>query len=128
MQAMRLGMSYIGKLLRQGTERAAAVLTGLLMDVPDAEDVHSVACQVLAKVKELALERQMNESRARLKALEAAGDRSGADELFRKVMSLQAERDSRCVADRCPKKRKCGISSGEDLSKQDQWKKVRARD
>lgn len=74
-------------------ERAAAVLVGLLMDVPEEQEVHSVACQVLAKVKELAVERLINERKARLKELEASGDRAGADELFRSVASLQAERD-----------------------------------
>ena len=76
-----------------GDQRAAALLAGLIMDVPETEDVHSQACQILAKVKELALERQMNESKARLKAFEASGDRAGADDLFRSVASLQAERD-----------------------------------
>jgi DNA primase len=72
-------------------ERAAAVLTGLLVDAPPAEDVHSVARQTLAKVKELALERQIKEKRARQKALEAAGDAAAADTLFKEIAALQAE-------------------------------------
>jgi len=72
-------------------QRAAAVLTGLLVDAPPAEDVHSVARQTLAKVKELALERQIKGKRARQKALEAAGDSTAADTLFKEIAALQAE-------------------------------------
>ena len=72
-------------------ERAAIVLTGLLMDAPPTEEVHSVARQTLAKVKELALERQIKEEKARQRALEAAGDREAADTLFREIAALMAE-------------------------------------
>lgn len=70
---------------------AAAVLTGLLMDVPPAEEIHSVARQTLAKVKELALERLIKQGRARQRALEAAGDTSAADTLFKEIAALMAE-------------------------------------
>jgi len=72
-------------------QQAATVLTGLLVDAPSAEDVHSVARQTLAKVKELALERQIKEKRARQKALEAAGDADAADTLFKEIATLQSE-------------------------------------
>ncbi|MDY0088424.1 MAG: DNA primase [Coriobacteriia bacterium] len=70
---------------------AAAVLTGLLMDVPPAEEIHSVARQTLAKVKELALERLIKQERARQRALEAAGDTIAADILFKEIAALMAE-------------------------------------
>ncbi|MBE0417046.1 MAG: DNA primase [Coriobacteriia bacterium] len=79
------------RVVSQVDERAAAVLTGLLVDAPEAEDVHSVARQTLAKVKELALERQIKEKRAQQKALEAAADAAAADTLFKEIAALQSE-------------------------------------
>ncbi|HET6497855.1 MAG TPA: DNA primase [Coriobacteriia bacterium] len=72
-------------------ERAAAALTGLLMDVPPEQEILPVARLTLAKVKELALERQIKEGKARQRALEAAGEISAADTLFREIASLTAE-------------------------------------
>ena len=72
-------------------DRAAVVLTGLLIDAPPAEEVHSVARQTLAKVKELALERLIKDKKAQLKKLEAAGDPDAADTLFKEIAAMQSE-------------------------------------
>ncbi len=72
-------------------EHAAAVLTGLLLDAPPPAETRSVARHTLAKVKELALERQIKQGRARQRALEAAGDKDAADTLFKEIAALTAE-------------------------------------
>jgi len=70
---------------------AAAVLTGLLVDAPPLEEARSVARQTVARVKELALERQIKQGKARQRALEAAGDKQAADTLFKEIAALTAE-------------------------------------
>lgn len=72
-------------------EDGAAVLTGLLLDAPPPAETRSVARHTLAKVKELALERQIKQGRARQRALEAAGDKDAADTLFKEIAALTAE-------------------------------------
>lgn len=71
--------------------RAASVLTGLLMDLPPAEEIRSAARSTLAKVKELALERLIKEGKARQRVLEAAGDKAAADTIFKETAALMAE-------------------------------------
>ncbi len=73
--------------------RAANVLSGLLVDAPTSEDVDSIARDLVIRLKDSALERQIREHKVRHKELEATGDSAAADEEFRKVVALQAERE-----------------------------------
>ncbi|MBS3956239.1 MAG: DNA primase [Clostridiales bacterium] len=73
---------------------AGSVFSGLLMDVPASGDVDSVVRDLVTKLKEFALERQIRESTARYRESDTSGDATDADEQFRRVVALQSERDS----------------------------------
>ncbi len=91
------GKTVEGELIRvvaDNDERASALLAGLLMEVPPPEERLPAARETLKKLKELAIERQIIQGKARYKELEAAGDRTAADALFQEIAAMQLEHEA----------------------------------
>ncbi len=79
--------------LQERDPEAADVLSGLLVDADGNEDVESVALELLSKLKDFALERQIREKKARMNTLDPVKDRSAYDDLYREIGELQVRRD-----------------------------------
>ncbi len=72
---------------------AAEVLAGLIVEAESVDDAEFVATEVLSKLKELAVERQIIEKKARMRALDPHKDRDAHDELFREIAALQVRHE-----------------------------------
>ncbi|MDH4140464.1 MAG: DNA primase [Coriobacteriia bacterium] len=72
---------------------AAETLSGVLLEDFETEDAPSVAREVLIKLKEFDLERQIIEKKARLRGLDEVKERVEYDELFRETAALQVMLD-----------------------------------
>lgn len=70
---------------------AAEVLSGLLIEAESIDEPQFVATAVLSKLKELAIERQTIEKKAKMRALDPLKDRDVYDELFREIAGLQVQ-------------------------------------
>lgn len=80
--------------LQERDPEAADVLSGLLVDADGNEDVGPVARELLSKLKEFAVERQIREKKARMNALDPVKDRSAYDDLYREIGELQVRREA----------------------------------
>ncbi|MDO9108805.1 MAG: DNA primase [Coriobacteriia bacterium] len=79
---------------------AASLLSNELIGLPDGVNVRVSANELLSKLKEFALERQIIEGKARMRSLDPVKDRAVYDELFIEISSLtmQVDRVRRCEA------------------------------
>lgn len=72
---------------------AAELLSGLVVGGEDEQETGDLAKELLSKLKEFALERQIIEKKTRLKRLDTASDRVEFDELFKEIAVLQKRVD-----------------------------------
>ncbi len=72
---------------------AAEILSGLLIEAENADDAVLVARDVLSKLKEFAVERQIIEKKARMRTLDPVKERDEYDELYRDIAALQVLHD-----------------------------------
>lgn len=79
--------------LQERDPEAAVVLSGLLVDADGNEDVESVARELLSKLKEFAVERQIRQKKARMNTLDPVKDRAAYDDLYREIGELQVHRE-----------------------------------
>lgn len=77
-----------------GPESDAGVLLAEVMpDLADDQDPERVTRELLSKVKEFALERQIIQGKARMRALDSIKERDEFDELFKEIAALQVRLD-----------------------------------
>lgn len=92
--AGRIVEGELVRMVAEHDEKASSLLAGLVMDVPPLEDRPSAAREIVRKLKELALERQIKQDKVRYKESEAAGDKAAADALFTKIAAMQLEHEA----------------------------------
>ncbi len=80
-------------LVAETDPEAGAVLSGLVMDDEDSANKSTEARDVLSKLKEFALERQIIEKKAQMRALSEVKASAEYDELFREIAGLQVKLD-----------------------------------
>lgn len=76
------------------TERdpeAAAILSADLIVLPKDANPSVAAHEVLSKLKEITIERQIIQGKARMRSLDPVKERDGYDELFREISALTVE-------------------------------------
>ena len=79
--------------LQERDPEAAVVLSGLLVDADGNEDVESIARELVHKLKDLALEREIREKKSHMNSLDPVKDRAAYDDLYREIGRLQVRRD-----------------------------------
>lgn len=72
---------------------AGELLSGLVVGGDEEYDTAAVAKELLSKLQEFALERQIIEKKTKLKRLDAVKDRIEFDDLFREIAALQQRVD-----------------------------------
>lgn len=72
---------------------AAATLAAELVSLPKDASPLVWASEMLSKVKEIALERQITEGKARMRMLDPVKERAGYDDLFKEISSLTMQLD-----------------------------------
>ena len=72
---------------------AAEALSGLILDGDPDVGSETIAADVLSKLKEFALERQIIERKARLRSLEEVKRSAEYDDLFKEIAALQVRLD-----------------------------------
>jgi DNA primase len=71
--------------------RLGEVLSGLLLDTDENVDFETVAVELVRKLKEFELERQIIEQKAQMKSLDPVKNGHEYDDLFRRIATLQVE-------------------------------------
>ncbi len=72
---------------------AAAMLSAALISLPRDASPEFAAFELLSKLKEIAIERQIIEGKAKMRSLDAVKQRAEYDELFKEVSSLTMQLD-----------------------------------
>ncbi len=70
---------------------AASALSGVLVDGRGQEDVDFIVRELLSRLKEFALERQIKQRKAEMKAMDPIKDKAEYDDLFRKIGTLEVQ-------------------------------------
>lgn len=72
---------------------AAAILSAELVSLPKDASPQVWASEMLSKLKEIELERQITEGKARMRMLDPVKERAGYDDLFKEISSLTMQLD-----------------------------------